>query len=426
MAGASFLVQIECRHPMILPLSASIRCQRDVFMSDHSARGTPSPASRTSGPAPTGARSAASLAAGALLPGSAHPSGAAAPTAGDGGSDGVLRLVRQLNDTMESAIGEINEINSRTKLLALNARIEAARAGDYGAAFGVVAAEMQKLASNTADAANQMASRTRHTILQLLELIGTSVRGNRLSDMAMVNIELIDRNLYERSCNVRWWATDSALVNALTCRSRESDQLASERLGTILQSYTVYWDLVLCDKAGKVIANGRPSRYRSVERDVSQSVWFSQALATRSGEEFGFESAHRNPLVGDESSLVFSAAIRGTGGVDGAPIGVLGAIFNWDAFAKSIVTKTPLGEAERSATRVLITDDQGRILADSHGRQLGEHIPLSWIEPVEAHRKGFMTLSIEGRPHCLAYADAPGYETYTSGWNSLVIQPLTP
>lgn len=83
---------------------------------------------------------------------------------GNGSIADIVNMVRSLNGTLDGAISEINQINSRTKLLALNARIEAARAGEFGASFGVVASEMQKLASNTSHAANQLASNTRPTI----------------------------------------------------------------------------------------------------------------------------------------------------------------------------------------------------------------------------------------------------------------------
>jgi hypothetical protein len=42
------------------------------------------------------------------------------------------------------------------------------------------------------------------------------IRGSRLPDLSLNAIDIIDRNLYERSCDVRWWATDSAIVDELS------------------------------------------------------------------------------------------------------------------------------------------------------------------------------------------------------------------
>lgn len=343
---------------------------------------------------------------------------------GNGSTADIVNMVRSLNGTLDGAISEINQINSRTKLLALNARIEAARAGEYGASFGVVASEMQKLASNTSHAANQLASNTRPTIDRLLDVIGMTVRGNRLSDMALVNIDLIDRNLYERSCDVRWWATDSSAVEALSNRSPEVAKHACARLGTILNSYTVYWDLVLCDSRGKIIANGRPESYPSIGRDVSSAKWFSNAMASRSGEQFSFASAHESDLVDHKSSLIYSAAVRAGGDVNGTAIGVLGIIFNWEALAASIIKNTPLAANDRHSTRIVIVDNQGNILADSSARQTFDQIPAAWLDCAASSRKGFTKVKVNGQPHCLAFADSPGYETYSTGWKSLILQPV--
>src|SRR5258708_40083844 len=94
-----------------------------------------------------------------------------------------------------------------------------------------------------------------------LNLLGrkliASIRGSRLADLALNVIDIIDRNLYERSCDVRWWATDSAVVECVATEGSKARDHASSRLGVILDSYTVYLDLWIADRNGKVLANGR-------------------------------------------------------------------------------------------------------------------------------------------------------------------------
>lgn len=57
-----------------------------------------------------------------------------------------LRLLMSLNDEMRSMTTEVTRIAEQTHLLALNAAIEAARVGEAGRAFNVVAVEVRQLA----------------------------------------------------------------------------------------------------------------------------------------------------------------------------------------------------------------------------------------------------------------------------------------
>jgi len=63
-------------------------------------------------------------------------------------------LVRHSNKTIE-IVNTIGSISQKTRVLALNASIEAARAGVHGKGFDVVANEVGKLANLTSDAVNE-------------------------------------------------------------------------------------------------------------------------------------------------------------------------------------------------------------------------------------------------------------------------------
>lgn len=334
-------------------------------------------------------------------------------------------IVRTVVGHVDRAVADIEDINLQTSLLAFNAQIEAARAGAMGRTFNVVASQMVDLSQKTRDCLSRLGNQSRHELAGLgtiLDKLSTDVRGTRLSDLALTNIDLIDRNLYERSCDVRWWATDSAVVSALTEGTEAASRHASARLGVILDAYTVYFDIVLCDLSGVVIANGRSAKFRSIGSQHRETEWFRSALKTRSGGEFGFQTVHRAPQLADNQRiLVYSCAVREGGKASGRPLGVLGIVFNWDALAQTIVKGTMLTAEEKPHARVCITDGAGTVLADSHDQILGKPLEFPDRDRIYAGAKSHVLQTAGDRRQLVAHASSPGYETYRTGWHSVIV-----
>ena len=69
--------------------------------------------------------------------------------------DGMKRLTEN-SGRIESIVGVINDITKRTNLLALNASIIAAQAGEYGKSFGVVADEIRNLSLQTGQSTGEI------------------------------------------------------------------------------------------------------------------------------------------------------------------------------------------------------------------------------------------------------------------------------
>ena len=286
---------------------------------------------------------------------------------------------------------------------------------------------MVTFSERTQRAATKLQDESEGLVLELAEIsrrLATEVRGTRLCDLALTNIDLIDRNLYERTCDCRWWATDGAMVAVLEHPGETTAKVATQRLSVILKAYTVYFDIVLADLQGRIIATGRPGTYRSQGSMHANAPWFKAALVTSNGDDFGFQSVHASSLVGGARALVYSCKVCRGGDAQSAPMGVLGVVFNWDGLAQKIVHETPIEDAKRATTRVCVVDHEGTVLADSRDKILVEKIELPERTSFFAGKKNSKRATVNGADLLVAHAQSPGFETYRTGWHSLIMEEL--
>lgn len=333
--------------------------------------------------------------------------------------------IKTIIDTIQAEVQKFASTNERiasqTNLLALNATIEAARAGEYGKGFAVVAQEVKSLASQASTNSKEL----RTTVLARIDEQTASLNQQfidshygRLCEMAQTLVQLIVRNLYERTADVRWWATDDASVKCLENINPGTVDNACKRLSIINRFYSVYSDLLLVDTKGKVIANSQYSSFPNVVgASVAAAPWFSGAMRTNSGDEYIVDDIFNSQLHVNHAVAVYSAAVRRGGDLNGEVLGVLGVFFDWQGQARCIVCDEPnLSREEWSRSRVLLLDNKSRIIAASDGRDMLSYFQLK----NEGQNKGFY---FEKDGSVVAFAKTIGYQEYDGlGWWGVIIQ----
>lgn len=331
-------------------------------------------------------------------------------------------IIHNIKDQINQ-FSSINEaIAGQTKLLALNATIEAARVGEAGKGFAVVANEVKSLAEKVDENSKEIRTQVIEQITEQTDELKRQFKDNelsRLSEMSQTLVQLIVRNLYERTADVRWWATDDALFKCLMDSSNDKVVYATERLSLINRFYTVYLNLVLTDKEGKIIACSNPDYVsKIVGQSVSSRSWYSNAVSTRSGDDYVVDPIYNDPLHENKLVAVYATAVREGGKVDGNVLGTLGVYFDWENQSKTIVSAEPnLSSEEWQRSKVMLLDANHRIIASSDGNGLLEPFQLD----TSNGQKGFYINDNK----ITAYAKTIGYEEYDGlGWYAVILQDI--
>lgn len=157
------------------------------------------------------------------------------------------KRIKRLGDRSQEISGVVNLINviaERTHILALNASMHAASAGEAGRGFAVVADEVQRLAENARQATQQISAlvsniqlETADTVSTMNSAIAQIVEGSRLAEQAGQQMQLTQQTTADLVASVKQIAvtseTQAAAGQDLMTRSehiRQSSEKATAQL----------------------------------------------------------------------------------------------------------------------------------------------------------------------------------------------------
>lgn len=145
---------------------------------------------------------------------------------------------------------------------------------------------------------------------------------------AALAIDLMDRNLYERANDCRWWALTQAFGEELR-HPAPQDKAQRQRLTEILRRinglYTVYSNLILFDPSGQVLAVSNPA-YNDYLGKTLDEPWVRTTLGLPETRSYAVSRFAPSKLYEGRPTYIFSAAVRDPD--EHEPVGGIAIVFD--------------------------------------------------------------------------------------------------
>jgi methyl-accepting chemotaxis protein len=163
-----------------------------------------------------------------------------------------IKRLGERSQEIGTAVNLINNISERTHILALNASMHAASAGEAGRGFAVVADEVQRLAENAREATSQIGTlvnniqiETVNTVNTMNELITQVVGGSQLAEAAGHQMEETQSTTAELVSMVQKIAENATAQAETSNKLRERTDIIRDsvrKTGAHLQDQTTHTD----------------------------------------------------------------------------------------------------------------------------------------------------------------------------------------
>ncbi|MGR9114484.1 MAG: cache domain-containing protein [Gammaproteobacteria bacterium] len=232
------------------------------------------------------------------------------------------------------------DINADLGLLVLNGQIASARKN---------AAEFMPVLEAIKQIGTDIANIFTASVNSLQEITVMSSHLNNAGFLAALAVDIMDRNLYERANDCRWWALTSVFRSLLAqpVVSSGGKQQIAEVLQYINALYTVYTNLYVYDKKGEILAVSNRQEHDIVGQMVDEQTGAFSALRNSDSQRYSVSAFARTPFYNNRHTYIYNAAITHLEH-KGEVLGGIGIVFDSDpqfqAMLSDVLPRNEQGE----------------------------------------------------------------------------------
>ncbi|MHC1695667.1 MAG: chemotaxis protein CheW [Eubacteriales bacterium] len=192
--------------------------------------------------------------------------------------------------------------------------------------------------------------------------------------LASLCVDIMDRNLYERANDCRWWAMNPAIRSIMAQETTDNSDLLklTEILVYINSLYTVYSNLFLFVKNGTIIAVSNPERSCDIGINLDQD-YINLILNNNDSNRYFVSPYERTELYGGRYTYIYGASITDICDTQNT-IGGIGIVFDSEFQFRSMLKEAI---ASTKDTFAVFTDRKGTIISSTvNNLTIGEKLNI--------------------------------------------------
>lgn len=245
------------------------------------------------------------------------------------------------------------------------------------------------------------------------------------ASLAALIVDIMDRNLYERANDCRWWALTPVFERTLEKEhlTPQDSKEMSAILSHINRLYTVYTNLFIYNAEGVIVAHSQKSQEHLIGTRLN-TPWIKSALALEETSKYCVSDFEPSPLYEGEYTYIYNAAITSSQ-ASHKVVGGIGIVFDSKKqFAQMIEELLPQKEKTpqpNSLFCVLASQDKTIIATNNSELTIGEYFDVDaeffQLKNAESLSK---IVEYKGDYYALGVKCSQGYREYKSSSDAYV------